>query len=61
MTSDDNNQFLWESYNKVYSRVMNFGSGLANLQGVQKGSMVGVCCRTCPEWIVTEMACYGYG
>jgi len=60
MSSDTDTPYLWESYSKVYDRVICFGSGLLSY-GVLKGAMVGVFCKTCPEWIVTEMACYGYG
>lgn len=67
-----NNQFLgwrdgngqpykWMTYEQGLKRIENFGSGLVN-QGLkpEPTTFVGIYSRNCPEWVITEYACYTY-
>jgi len=61
MSSDTQHTFLWESYSSVFDRVTDFGSGLLQAHGITKGAVVGILSISCPEWVIAEQACYGYG
>ncbi|KOC60001.1 Long-chain-fatty-acid--CoA ligase 5 [Habropoda laboriosa] len=56
-----NKPYQWLHYNEALLRAKNFGSGLVTL-GVAPGShtLVGLYSQNCPEWILTEQACYTY-
>ena len=49
------------TYNEALLRAKNFGSGLVAL-GLQASNMtfIGIYAINCPEWIITEQACYTY-
>lgn len=53
--------YQWLNYNEALLRAKNFGAGLISL-GLQPGSqtLVGLYSPNCPEWILTEQACYTY-
>ena len=53
-------EFVWQTYNQIYTRVRNLGAGLANL-GLAPDQMVGIFAANCPEWVITEHACFMYG
>ncbi|CAK9819906.1 Long-chain-fatty-acid--CoA ligase 1 [Anthophora quadrimaculata] len=56
-----NKPYQWLHYNEALLRAKNFGSGLVSL-GVTPGphTLVGLYSQNCPEWILTEQACYTY-
>ncbi|XP_043522529.1 long-chain-fatty-acid--CoA ligase 1 isoform X2 [Frieseomelitta varia] len=56
-----NKPYQWLHYNETLLRAKNFGSGLVSL-GLMPGShaLVGLYSQNCPEWILTEQACYTY-
>lgn len=56
-----NKPYQWIHYNETLLRAKNFGSGLVSL-GLQPGSqtLIGLYSQNCPEWILTEQACYTY-
>jgi long-chain acyl-CoA synthetase len=51
--------FQWESYNKVYEHMKNFGSGLIQL-GAKAKENVGLYSVNRPGWVIAEHACYMY-
>ncbi|XP_016922108.1 long-chain-fatty-acid--CoA ligase 1 isoform X2 [Apis cerana] len=56
-----NKPYQWLHYNETLLRAKNFGSGLVSL-GLMPGShtLIGLYSQNCPEWILTEQACYTY-
>ncbi|KYM86229.1 Long-chain-fatty-acid--CoA ligase 5 [Atta colombica] len=56
-----NKPYQWLHYNETLLRAKNFGSGLVSL-GLTPGqqTLVGLYSQNCPEWILTEQACYSY-
>ncbi|XP_014474921.1 PREDICTED: long-chain-fatty-acid--CoA ligase 5 isoform X2 [Dinoponera quadriceps] len=56
-----NKPYQWLHYNETLLRAKNFGSGLVSL-GLAPGTqtLVGLYSQNCPEWILTEQACYTY-
>nr|XP_033328290.1 long-chain-fatty-acid--CoA ligase 1 isoform X3 [Megalopta genalis] len=56
-----NKPYQWMHYNETLLRAKNFGSGLV-CHGLAPGShtLVGLYSQNCPEWILTEQACYTY-
>jgi len=60
MTNGVAGPFVWETYQQVYDRVLNFASALSTL-GLTKGSSVGIFCVNRPEWVITEQACNAFG
>ncbi|KAI4478068.1 hypothetical protein M0804_012259 [Polistes exclamans] len=56
-----NKPYQWIHYNETLLRAKNFGSGLVSL-GLVPGqqTLVGLYSQNCPEWILTEQACYTY-
>ncbi len=61
----NNGPYIWQTYKEIASRRTNFGSGLLNLDvtpGMEGGrrSFIGIFSVNCPEWVITEQACYAY-
>lgn len=56
-----NKPYQWLHYNEALLRAKNFGSGLLSC-GILPGptTLVGLYSQNCPEWILTEQACYTY-
>ncbi|XP_032666476.1 long-chain-fatty-acid--CoA ligase 5 isoform X1 [Odontomachus brunneus] len=56
-----NKPYQWLHYNETLLRAKNFGSGLVSL-GLVPGTqtLIGLYSQNCPEWILTEQACYTY-
>ncbi|XP_066589517.1 long-chain-fatty-acid--CoA ligase 6 isoform X2 [Prorops nasuta] len=56
-----NKPYQWLNYNEALLRAKNFGSGLISV-GLAAGphTLVGLYSQNCPEWILTEQACYTY-
>lgn len=56
-----NKPYQWLHYNEALLRAKNFGSGLLSL-GLAPGpqTLVGLYSQNCPEWVLTEQACYTY-
>jgi long-chain acyl-CoA synthetase len=51
--------YQWETYDKVYEHIKNFGSGLIQL-GVSSKEHVGLYSVNRPGWVIAEHACYMY-
>eukprot|EP00164_Ancoracysta_twista_P000625 GFYU01000829.1.p1 GENE.GFYU01000829.1~~GFYU01000829.1.p1 ORF type:complete len:682 (-),score=271.98 GFYU01000829.1:229-2274(-) len=56
--------FVWESYTKIYDRVLNFGSGLLK-EGLvnetsDKKKFLALWSKNRKEWVVAEQACNAY-
>ncbi|XP_043281122.1 long-chain-fatty-acid--CoA ligase 1 isoform X2 [Venturia canescens] len=53
--------YQWLHYNEALLRAKNLGSGLISC-GLSPGpqTLVGLYSQNCPEWILTEQACYCY-
>lgn len=53
--------YQWIHYNETLLRAKNLGSGLISC-GLAPGpqTLVGLYSQNCPEWILTEQACYSY-
>lgn len=56
-----NKPYQWIHYNETLLRARNLGSGLVSC-GLTPGpqTLVGLYSQNCPEWILTEQACYTY-
>lgn len=56
-----NKPYQWLHYNETLLRAKNFGSGLVSL-GLAPGpqTLIGLYSQNCPEWVLTEQACYTY-
>ncbi|XP_034946789.1 long-chain-fatty-acid--CoA ligase 1 isoform X2 [Chelonus insularis] len=53
--------YQWLNYNETLLRAKNLGSGLIScglIPGTQ--TLVGLYSQNCPEWVLTEQACYNY-
>jgi len=57
--SSGKSEYSWITYGEVIERSKNLSSGLVHL-GMKTGqnSFVGIYSQNCPEWILTEHACY---
>eukprot|EP01125_Pyxidicula_operculata_P017646 TRINITY_DN6205_c0_g2_i4.p1 TRINITY_DN6205_c0_g2~~TRINITY_DN6205_c0_g2_i4.p1 ORF type:complete len:1015 (-),score=105.94 TRINITY_DN6205_c0_g2_i4:52-3096(-) len=53
-------EYTWLTYDMVFRRVLNFGSGLCNF-GVKPGSKVMIVSENRPEWVISDQACHAYG
>ncbi|KAI8930189.1 hypothetical protein BC831DRAFT_433354 [Entophlyctis helioformis] len=51
--------YEWESYNQVYTRIQNLGSGLLK-RGLKTGDNVGLFSVNRAEWVIGEQSCYMY-
>ncbi|KAK0166169.1 hypothetical protein PV328_004612 [Microctonus aethiopoides] len=56
-----NKPYQWLNYNETLLRAKNLGSGLLAC-GLSPGpqTLIGLYSQNCPEWILTEQACYTY-
>ncbi|ORY04414.1 acetyl-CoA synthetase-like protein [Basidiobolus meristosporus CBS 931.73] len=59
---NENGPYQWESYESVYQRIVNFGSGLLAICGLKpkQEQPLGVFMRNCAEWIVADLAIAHY-
>ncbi|XP_071808946.1 long-chain-fatty-acid--CoA ligase 5-like [Asterias amurensis] len=57
----DNHPYCWITYEQVYARAMNFGSGLIQ-KGLSAGNdtYIGIYCMNRVEWVLTEQGCSMY-
>ncbi|XP_012252895.2 long-chain-fatty-acid--CoA ligase 5 isoform X3 [Athalia rosae] len=56
-----NKPYQWIHYNETLLRARNLGSGLIScglIPGPQ--TLIGLYSQNCPEWVLTEQACYNY-
>ncbi|KAG9293345.1 hypothetical protein G9A89_007591 [Geosiphon pyriformis] len=51
--------YVWQTYPEVQTRVTNVGAGLRNL-GLQTYKPLGIFMINCPEWTISELASYQY-
>jgi long-chain acyl-CoA synthetase len=59
MENDKHGNYVWLTYNQVYTRMRNFGSGLLQT-GLKSGMHFGLYAINSPEWIIAEQTCYMY-
>jgi len=52
--------YVWRSYLAVHNQMTDFGSGLVNKCGLDKGAFVGIMMINRPEWVVVDQACNAY-
>nr|CAG4714299.1 unnamed protein product [Naegleria fowleri] len=50
----------YESYDKIYSRIKNFGAGLARVTGLNSHHLFGIYEDTRKEWLMCLHGCYQY-
>lgn len=48
--------YVWQTYEQVYERILNFASGLLHV-GQSTGSIVGIVSVNRAEWVITDQAC----
>ncbi|KAJ3414191.1 Long chain acyl-CoA synthetase 7 peroxisomal [Chytridiales sp. JEL 0842] len=51
--------YVWQTYNEIYLRVKNLGSGMVK-RGLKPDSMVGLFSINRAEWVIAEQACFMY-
>ena len=58
-TRENGGNYVWESYNQVYDKIVHFGSGLIDL-GVEPGDRVGFYAKNRSEWFIGAESCNAY-
>lgn len=58
------NTYVWETYQQVFDRAQNFGSGILSLVNVKKRTklkdnnfIVTILSHNSPQWVITDLAC----
>jgi long-chain acyl-CoA synthetase len=60
MTNGVAGEYVWETYDQIYKRVINIGAGLAAL-GMKPDTNIGLFSINRPEWVIAEHGCYVQG
>lgn len=50
--------FDWLSYSELQAKASFFGSGLVHLGRLRPGTEVGILAPNCPQWVITDAACW---
>lgn len=50
--------YEWETYDQIAARVKNLSTALAQIDGLEQKSNIGIWSINRPEWIIAEYACY---
>ncbi|CAD6256684.1 unnamed protein product [Miscanthus lutarioriparius] len=53
-------EYVWQTYEEVYQKVMRIGSAIRSL-GVEPGAHCGIYGSNCPEWVMAMQACNSQG
>uniref|UniRef100_A0A6B2KWX2 sphingomyelin phosphodiesterase n=1 Tax=Arcella intermedia TaxID=1963864 RepID=A0A6B2KWX2_9EUKA len=53
-------KYHWLTYDTIFRRTKNFGSGLVNLGLLPKDKVV-IVSENRPEWVISDLACFAYG
>ncbi|CAO2144450.1 unnamed protein product [Urochloa humidicola] len=53
-------EYVWQTYEEVYQKVMRIGSAIRSL-GVEPGAHCGIYGANCPEWVMAMQACNSQG
>ena len=53
--------FEWLSYSELQAKASYFGSGLVHLGHLQPGAQVGILAPNCPQWVISDAACWCFG
>lgn len=53
--------FVWQTYEQVFERIKNAGSGIIEKFGLKKDASFGIFLKNSPEWTILDYACCFYG